>query len=132
MNGFRSTALCLFSVFLAGGCARSEIPTREITASRYAVVRVIDGDTFAVRYDGELTRVRIWGIDAPERGRPGAEEATETLRTMIDGQDVRLLFPSVRKRDSFGRLLCRVFTADGRDIGKELLDRGLVKKYRVR
>lgn len=33
-----------------------------------AEVRVVDGDTLAI--DG--TRIRLFGIDAPERGHPGA------------------------------------------------------------
>ena len=32
---------------------------REITARMYKVERIVDGDTFKVRYDGEQTSVRI-------------------------------------------------------------------------
>jgi endonuclease YncB( thermonuclease family) len=99
----------LLSLLLAAmcltACAQPHI-TRDITQREFAVVRIIDGDTFVVRYDGELTSVRIWGIDTPERGEPGYQEATDKLRTEIGGQRVRLAFPGKRKRDNFGRLLC--------------------------
>ncbi len=57
-------------------------PAREVTARAFEVVRVIDGDTFVVEYDGEPTSVRIHGIDAPERGEPGHDAATAALREL--------------------------------------------------
>lgn len=52
------------------------------------VTRVVDGDTFAIRYDDEETRVRIAGIDAWEKSDPGGPEATAALTAMIDGRAV--------------------------------------------
>lgn len=101
---------------------------REITASDFEVLRVIDGDTFKVDYDGDLTSVRMLYINAPERGDPRADAATEELRRLIDGQTVQLHFEAARRRDNFGRLLCRV-TVDGFDVGQHLLDAGLVSVY---
>lgn len=101
---------------------------REITATTFAVTRVIDGDTFRVEYDGDLTSVRLRDIDAPERGDPRAAAATEELRRLVDGQTVRLEFGPGRKRDGFGRLLCHVFVND-LDIGQHLLNAGLVEEY---
>src|SRR5688572_12430183 len=46
--------------------------------------RVVDGDTLEV--DG--TRVRLLGIDAPERGEPGSAEATSALLGIIAGREV--------------------------------------------
>lgn len=103
-------------------------PTREVTASDFRVLRIIDGDTFKVRYDGDITSVRILDINAPERGDPRAEAATEELRRRIAGRTVHLDFAAARRRDNFGRLLCRVII-DGIDVGEHLLDRGLVEPY---
>lgn len=102
--------------------------TREITASNFNVVRVIDGDTFKVDYDGDLTSVRMLYINTPERGDPRADAATDELRRLIDGQTVQLHFEAARRRDNFGRLLCRV-TVDGFDVGQHLLDTGLASVY---
>ena len=42
---------------------------------------------------------------------------------MIEGRTVRLEFTETRKRDNFGRLLCRVYV-DGLDVGDEMVRRG--------
>ena len=107
----------------------SPVPVTEIVQRDFKVLRVIDGDTFTVIYDGEETRVRLSGIDTPERGEPGFNEATAALAAMIEGRAVRLEFPAPRKRDSSGRLLCRVYAGD-MDTGRELLRQGHAKPYK--
>jgi len=84
-------------------------PTREITAEMFRVERIVDGDTFVILYDGDLTRVRLYSGDAPERGEAGFAEATDHLRGLIEGRNVRLVFPGPRKRDHYGRLLADVY-----------------------
>ncbi len=118
----------LAAACLAVGCAR--VPCREITAREFRVLRIVDGDTFKVRYDGDVTSVRLYGVDAPERSDPNGPAATEALREMIDRKTVRLVFPATSKRDNFGRLLARVFV-HGTDVGRELLRRGLAEPYRL-
>lgn len=89
------------------------------------VLRVIDGDTFAADFDlgwgvwrrevtGAPSRVRILGIDTPERGQPGFEEAKTLLATVLPAGLV--VWVESTKLDSFGRALCNVFLQDGRNI----------------
>jgi endonuclease YncB( thermonuclease family) len=109
----------------------------EVVRRSFRVERVIDGDTLVIAgYDGEATRVRLVGIDAPERGEPGYNQAADALRELVEGSGelVELgLIPGERKRDNFGRLLCRVFVMEwGQriDAGERLLERGLAERYR--
>ncbi len=118
----RTTAILIVSVAVLFGCQAQ--PTREITADTWSVLRVIDGDTFVIHYDGEPTSVRLYDFDAPELAEPGGPAAADRLRKFIDGRDVRLVFPAARKRDNFGRLLARVY-ADNVDISAALTDRPL-------
>jgi len=64
------------------------------------VVRVIDGDTFELS-GGE--RVRLIGVDAPELGRPGSNEATQFVRERVEGRTVWLEADGA-DRDRHGRL----------------------------
>ena len=62
-------------------------PVSSSQLTRATVERVIDGDTIVLT-TGE--RVRFIGVDAPEIGEPGADEATQFVRDLIDGQVIWL------------------------------------------
>ncbi len=97
-------------------------------AQQQAVVtRVVDGDTVWLA-DGR--HVRLLGINAPELahdGRPEeplARKAREELGDLIAGRPIHLA-PGSQPHDHYGRLLARVFLADGREAGVELVRAGL-------
>lgn len=66
------------------------------------VDRIVDGDTFTTA-DGR--RVRLHGIDAPERGQPWGAEAAGWLAVLIDDRDVELENP---KLDQYGRTVAEL------------------------
>jgi endonuclease YncB( thermonuclease family) len=55
------------------------------------VTAVSDGDTFTMESETGKVRVRICGIDAPERGQPGYGQAAGVLSNMIEGKTVHCL-----------------------------------------
>jgi micrococcal nuclease len=71
-------------------------------------MRIVDGDTIWVRFDGRDWRLRYIGIDAPELGdvvpEPWAVEATEANRRLVEDKVV-FLEKDVSETDRFGRLL---------------------------
>lgn len=72
------------------------------------VVRVTDGDTLRVRLrNGVHVSVRMLGIDTPERGRCGANDATANLRRLAPvGSTVHLVSDRTQAaKDRYGRLL---------------------------
>lgn len=86
--------------------------------------RVIDGDTLRCGRE----RVRIQGVDTPEKGQPGYEAAKERLRELTKGK--RLHIERVAK-DKYGRTVAKV-TVDGEDVGKRLKREGDVKPKKPR
>jgi endonuclease YncB( thermonuclease family) len=90
------------------------------------VVRVFDGDTLELRVGAETRRIRLAGIDAPERGQPWAERARQALSRRVSGRDVRVNAVDV---DRHGRLVGEVY-ADGVCVGCELVREGHVWVYR--
>jgi endonuclease YncB( thermonuclease family) len=91
------------------------------------VVAVHDGDTVTL-LDGRHVqhRVRIAGIDAPERGQPFGASARDNLARLVHGRQVAA---QCHKRDRFGREVCNVFVA-ARDVGLEQVRDGLAWWYR--
>jgi len=92
-----------------------------------SVMRVIDGDTFVLYSVGipAEERVRVLGINAPERGQPLAVESTTFTREWLAKGPWTL---TTCKRDSFGRLLGTV-TRGTEDLSKALLQAGLAVPY---
>ena len=101
-----------------------EIGPEKIPGDRFVVVRVIDGDTFELA-GGD--RVRMLGIDTPERGEPFYERAGGFVDSLVMGRPVRIEYGE-RRRDSYGRLLGYVYV-DSVFVNKAILDNGLGYLY---
>lgn len=95
-------------------------------------IRVIDGDT--IDLDG--TRVRLHGIDAPERDQPcttlGGQNwgcgdwVTQQVRARYQGAQARC---APVDQDRYGRVVARCFV-EGQDIGRAMVADGLAYAYR--
>lgn len=84
------------------------------------VLTVPDGDSLQLA-DGR--RIRLLGVDAPERGRCGATEAREWLESQVKGQ--RVVLRDI-VTDDYGRQLAVVFLR-GQIVNKMLIKEGLAK-----
>lgn len=111
-------------------------PPEVLYGADVRVERVVDGDTLIVDLDGERTRVRVLGIDAPELARDGrpaepcAEEAEVRAREIVGSGGVTLIGDeSQEKYDQYGRLLAFA-EVGGEDLGLSLLSEGLAEVYR--
>ena len=102
----------------------------------YQVTAVHDGDTISV-FTGETEeRVRLIGIDTPEKNHPEkpiqcfAEAASIRLSELIDGQKVELIAdPASDNRDIYDRLLRYVYHDDGEFINKTMVEEGYAFAY---
>ena len=97
------------------------VPRVEVAADEVLCERVLDGDTFK---SGE-TRVRLWGIDAPEKGQPYADEARDRLKKLIEGKTVRLEW---KDRDQHAREVAIVY-AGSTNINLQMVKDGLAWHY---
>jgi len=91
------------------------------TENDFKLAKVIDGDTLHVsRIQGEVIKVRLHGIDTPERGAAYFQPAKQALIDLCREQTIRL---NDSRTDSFGRITARV-NCGGVDINTALLESG--------
>lgn len=89
----------------------------------WTVTEVVDGDTIVATEGGVEERVRLIGIDTPERDQCGYAEASQFMADMVLGRPVTLIAGATTDRDSYDRLL-RYVEHDGLDVGLEQIAAG--------
>jgi endonuclease YncB( thermonuclease family) len=83
------------------GAANSEV-WRLVPGSIY------DGDTLRVQRDGTEMKIRLCGIDAPEKGQAMGIAARDHLRSLVNKGDGSLIVVQVEK-DRYGRSVAELF-----------------------
>ena len=103
-----------------------------ISSELYKVVRVVDGDTLIIDYNGTEERVRLIGVDTPESVHPDEEKNTEFGTTasnfskeLLTDKYVKIEL-DVQERDQYGRILAYVYLDDVM-VNKILLEEGYAK-----
>ena len=81
------------------------------------VSHVRDGDTIEV---GPIA-IRLQGLAAPEGNEPGGNIATDAMRDLVLGKDVRCDLTGDR---SYDRVIGVCFLEDGRDVGEVMVFQG--------
>lgn len=96
------------------------------------VVRWIDGDTlvalidYGFRQSGEWV-LRLRGVDTPERGAPGYDDAREFSSHFADPGSVVTVRTFKPAPETFGRYVADVWNADGDDVAGLIRDAGWSK-----
>ena len=91
---------------------------------------VVDGDTLHVRtiQGGELRKIRVLGIDAPEICQSWGPQARQALLDRVSGQRVTIKGAA---NDDYQRLLATVWF-EGQDVGAWMVTQGHAWSYRWR
>jgi micrococcal nuclease len=102
------------------------LPVSTHSQEFHPCILVIDGDTIAIELNGQTERVRLIGINTPERGKSPqffAEEAYAFTKSMAEGKKVRLEYDA-ESRDEYERLLAYVYLEDGTFLNAEIIKQG--------
>lgn len=126
LNAPQIAVLCLAFVCLPAGA--------ETVHGR--VIGVADGDTLTILDEAKAQhKVRLRGIDAPEKGQALGQRSKENLARTVFGRVVRAECP---KRDRYGRHICTVWVQPPNclscgltlDAGHAQLTRGLAWHFK--
>lgn len=120
---FKSKYFFLCILIIITSCKnRSELDP-QITLTTGKVVSIIDGDTYDLLINDNTTmRIRMEGIDAPEKGMPFYHVSKTYLGNLCKDQKIRL---EVTGKDSHGRTLAYSYLPDGRELSHEMIKVGL-------
>jgi len=104
-------------------------------AGQYQVLRIVDGDTIVVDYQGKHEKVRLLCVNTPESVHPDKKQnipmgkiASRYTQKKVTGEYVDLEFEIDRLRGNYGRLLAYVFV-DGKNLNLDLVRQGLSPYY---
>jgi endonuclease YncB( thermonuclease family) len=90
------------------------------------VIGVIDGDTIVILKNGKGEKVRLYGIDCPEKKQDFGTRARQFTSQLVFGKEVSLQIHSI---DRYGRTVAEVILPDGRSLNQELVRSGYAWWY---
>lgn len=92
----------------------------------YQAIKVSDGDTMNVqkvengKFTGEVIKIRMFGIDAPEKTQDYGNESKQALEKLVSGKTLEI---EEKNRDRYGRTVAVVY-ADGKNVNEEMVKNG--------
>ena len=92
------------------------------------VTRVLDGDTIDVLQDKKPVRVRLANIDAPEKKQAFGSWSSNQLKNLVAGQIVKVTYT---QKDRYGRVIGRVYTANGTESNRLMVQSGAAWVYEI-
>lgn len=125
----------LYPSILAAGCIllSSQVASADM---RGEVVEVLDGDTIDIMIEGDISRVRLSQIDAPEKSQSWGNESREFLTDIVGGRTVTVQGDT---KDQYGRVIGDVYIQAGcitidcpppMSVNRLMVRRGLAWVYR--
>jgi len=118
ISGLRITVSCALLIFAPA------IVWAEFSGE---VVGVLDGDTIEVMHGQQAERIRLNGIDCPEKGQAYGTKAKQAASARVIGNVVTV---RTHGMDKYGRTIADVLLADGSNLNHELVKEGWCWWYR--
>ena len=91
------------------------------------VIRVLDGDTIEVLHNNHPERIRLSGIDCPEKGQAFGKRAKQAASELVYGKEVTL---QIHGKDKYKRILAELILSDGTSVNQQLVKDGWCWWYR--
>ncbi|MDH3349022.1 MAG: thermonuclease family protein [Desulfobulbaceae bacterium] len=89
-------------------------------------IYVLDGDTIQAMCDGQKFRIRLWGIDTPEKKQSFGPEATSNTALLVLGKKLEV---EIKATDRYGRQVAMI-KVDGISVNEAIIAQGYGWVYR--
>lgn len=90
------------------------------------VTKVYDGDTLTLQNNNGIYKIRLSGIDAPERRQAYGNVSRNHLYNMVRN---KFVYAEVHDKDRYGRYVAKIII-DNIDVNAEMLKTGLAWHYK--
>src|SRR5688572_10806056 len=110
-------AAAVVALALSGAALSQQQQTAPPPVLEGKVVSISDGDTLTLLVGRDQVKVRLHGIDSPEKGQPWSDRAKQFTAEAAHGRFIRV---EVRDRDRYGRTVGEAW------VGRESLNAALV------
>jgi micrococcal nuclease len=90
-------------------------------------IRILDGDTIEVLRNRQPVKVRLEGVDCPEKRQAFGKKAKEFTASLVFQQQVEVAWT---KKDRYGRILGSVKLSNGCELNEEIVRQGYGWWYR--
>jgi micrococcal nuclease len=111
---------------ISSDSTKNETIENNIGENQYKVIGIIDGDTYDILKDNKSERIRVDGIDAPEKGMPFYKVSKKYLSNLIYSKYIRIEF---EKKDRYGRWVGKGYI-DDLDISEEMIKAGMAWHFK--
>jgi endonuclease YncB( thermonuclease family) len=91
------------------------------------VVGISDGDTISVLREGKAVKVRLYGVDAPEKAQAYGTRARQYTAALVFQQEITIVVHAI---DRYGRRVGEVLLPDGRNLSQEPVKAGMAWWYK--
>ena len=122
-------AFPLFSCYSRSDSQSNLAPTIE-SVTKGKVIKIVDGDTYSLLTGNNIpVKVRMAGIDAPEKKQPYYQKAKDFLGQLCFNKVVTI---KIIDKDRHGRIVAETQLDDGRSLSHEMVKNGYAwhfKKY---
>ena len=102
----------------------------------YKILKIFDGDTIQVLYQGQKKSVRVLGVNTPEVDGPYrkrecfGKEASEYAKKLLKNKKVMIEFDSSQSKfDKYGRILAYLWVDGKWDFGEKMIRDGYAYEY---
>src|SRR5579875_1061128 len=117
----------LFAVAIAVFAALAHCRLSEAEEFSGQVIGVTDGDTITVLHAGYPERIRLAGIDCPEKRQAFGYRAKQLTSYLAFGKEVLV---QAQGRDKYGPTIGEIVLPDCKSLNRELVRTGLAWWYR--
>lgn len=119
--------IILCSIF-CGLALSLNLPAQASTSEHFEgqVIGIADGDTITVLHNARERKIRLSGIDSPEKKQAFGSRAKQYTSDLAYGKTIQV---DVKSTDRYGRSIAEVTLPDGRNLNDLILENGYAWWY---